>query len=432
MGDGDADRELAQQLYERWQAGESKSRLEIEVWGDATSHGRKFDRFLLTHLGVSTSRPSRQSDTITELRRQVRQLGAIPYGHDPEPWEVQLQHAREACMAALRVWNDPTARARVSAFSLLFVAAWNGVALAKLMRDGGEWRQRDRAGDPVVEDGVELTADTCSLARAAFPAASVKDRARLANIEFWVELRNCVAHRHIPGLEMPVIPQAQAGLINIEEILTTEFGAEYSLAEWLHVPLQLSGFRDPDVLASRRRMQAALPIDVQLLLAKAETLEPDLAADPAYQLRVAFLPVVPASGRNPDAVAFFAKPGEVPSELAENLDRYLVISKSIRPTTWFTAAEASAEVQRRTGYRFTSAPHHSTAVRRLGAKPSAGEPDRTVDITLAEYVSSFKRYQYTQKWIDLLVQECGSPEGFERTTGRPAVAAPLPVSETHE
>jgi len=44
------------------------------------------------------------------------------------------------------------------------------------------------------------------------------------------------------------------------------------------------------------------------------------------------------------------------------------------------------------------------------------DPDDTVDVTLAEYVSSFKRYQYTQKWIDLLVDECRTTDGFERVT----------------
>jgi hypothetical protein len=43
-------------------------------------------------------------------------------------------------MAALRIWNDPTARFRTGGFALLFVAAWNSLAIAALQRqrDGGE------------------------------------------------------------------------------------------------------------------------------------------------------------------------------------------------------------------------------------------------------------------------------------------------------
>ena len=33
---------IATEMYERWQQGEPKSRLEIEYWGNATAHGKKF------------------------------------------------------------------------------------------------------------------------------------------------------------------------------------------------------------------------------------------------------------------------------------------------------------------------------------------------------------------------------------------------------
>ena len=104
-----------------------------------------------------------------------------------------------------------------------------------------------------------------------------------------------------------MIPKAQAGLLNFEEALIAGFGQEFALAGSLTVPLQLSGFRDPSVLSSRKKMQAQLPLDVQALLTRADEVDPDLLADRTFQMRVAFVPVVPASGRNPDAVSYFVK-----------------------------------------------------------------------------------------------------------------------------
>lgn len=101
------------------------------------------------------------------------------------------------------------------------------------MKSGGEWRKFDKSGRLVVKDGAEQSKDTDELMAEAFPASDSQGRALLAYVEFWVELRNCVAHRHIPGLDLPVIPQAQASLINLERVLTTEFGEEYALAEYL-------------------------------------------------------------------------------------------------------------------------------------------------------------------------------------------------------
>ena len=421
--DAPDDRELAQRLYDRWLAGESKSRIEIETWGDATAHGRHFDRFVRTHLGVSTTKPSKQTDEIAELQRQVRGLGSIPAGVTPSDWELQVCHARDACLAALRVWNDPTARFRTSAFALLIVTAWNGLAIAMLQRSGEEWRKTDGADAPVLQDGVEQSLDTRELIRLAFPAGDASTAALRANVTFWIDLRNSAAHRHLPGLDLAVIPQAQACLVNIERVLTEEFGSEYSVSDSLTVPLQLSGFRDPGILASRKALQAGLPLDVQAVLNRVTDLPDDVASDPAFQIRVAFLPVVPASGRGADAVAYFVKPGEMPDELGESIERYVVVPKVWKGGRWFRASEVAAEVQRRTGFKFAAAPHHSNVALALGVRPGKGQTDRTIDINFAEYVSSFKQYQYTQAWIDRLVDICQDPIEFERVTGRPALPA---------
>ena len=47
---------LATEMYERWQNGESKSRLEIEYWDKATSHGKAFTAYVKRWLGVETER----------------------------------------------------------------------------------------------------------------------------------------------------------------------------------------------------------------------------------------------------------------------------------------------------------------------------------------------------------------------------------------
>jgi len=113
------------------------------------------------------------------------------------------------------------------------------------------------------------------------------------------------------------------------------------------------------------------------------------------------------------------KPGEVPTELAETLDRYVVLPKfamSGRPN--LSATEVISEVQRRTGHRFNSI-QHAEAARQLGARPPRGEDDRTTNLRFAEYITSFKRYLYSQAWIDELVKDLQDPKNFERIVGTP-------------
>jgi hypothetical protein len=416
------DEELAERLFAEWDGGSgtSKSELERRTWGDGKSHGRRFDRFVREHLGVSTARPSKQTDRIHDLEQQVRSLGAHPAGAEPSASDVQLQHARAACLSALRVWNDPVAAFRTGTFSLLFVTAWNSIALAVLMRDGEEWRRLDDDGSPVVKDGAEQSLDTIDLVQRAFVG---DDRRGLReNVRFWVDLRNAVAHRHLPALELKTIPFAQAGLLNFEGVLVDEFGEVHQLGEQLSIPLQLTGFRNPDILASRLRSLAALPLDVQAVLSRADEASPELLADETFLMRVAFVPVVPSSGRNPDSVAYFVRPGEVPDELDETLQRYVVLPKAARgPRPNLGAQQVVDEVQRRIPFKFNTNDHAAVA-RHLGVRPKRGEPDRSLDELFCDYVTAAKIYVYNQQWIDRVVAEVETAEGFERVVGR----APVP------
>lgn len=163
---------LAERLYAEWDEGRGtpKSQIEIREWGDGTAHGRRFDRFIRRTLGVSTNRPSRQTDRIGELEQQLRRAGLPPLGATTEPWEEPLQHARQAAIGALRVWNDPLASFRTGTFSLLFVAAWNSLAIAALQSRNEPWFEVDESGGACEVDGFVRALETRELIAAAFPA----------------------------------------------------------------------------------------------------------------------------------------------------------------------------------------------------------------------------------------------------------------------
>ena len=416
----DDDVALAERLYAEWNDGKgvSKSQIEIREWGDATAHGRRPDRFVRRTLGVSTTRPSRQTDRIGALENQLRRIGEMPEGTQYEVWEVQLQHARAACLQALRIWNDPTANYRTGTFSLLFVAAWNSLAIAFLKLRGEEWRELDEAGIPRERDGTEQAMVTMELIDRAFPAPGHVGLRE--NVRDWVNLRNCAAHRHLPALDASVIPLAQAGLVNFESALASGFGEGWLLGEHLSVPLQLSGFQDPGVLASAKRLQASLPLDVQAILSRAGEATPELLADETYVLRVACIPIVPASGRSPDAVAYFMRPGEVPEELSDALDRFVVLPKVGRlPRPNLGAKEVVRKVNDRIPWVFNVS-HHANVAWKLGVRPPSDASDKSsTEIQFCEYVPAAKLYLYNQAWVDRLEAILTTAEDFQTNTGRP-------------
>jgi hypothetical protein len=414
----EADEALARELLAEWDEGRGTSKSEIErrVWSDGGAHGRRFDRFIRQVLGIATNKPSKQTDRISELESQLRRLGVAPIGSELDEWEQQLQHGRHAALAALRAWNDPIGVFRTESFALLLVASWNSIALAILQRAGDEWRELDDTGQPQLVEGRAVARSTGELVGAALPGSRLLGTRR--NIEFWIGLRNHVAHRHLPALDMTVIPQAQAGVLNLEAVLQDNFGGDFSLGESLSVPLQLTGFRDPGVLSSVKRLQSSLPLDVQAYLAQQQDRNADLVNDATYMLRVTFVPTVPASGRNPDVVAYFVKPGEVSEDLGQALKEYTVLSKVVAPPRPnLIASQVLEAVLDRIPWKFTMT-MHTAASRNLKARPARDSADQTAtDPRYCEYVGSVKRHLYNQAWIDRLATELSTAEGFRAATG---------------
>ncbi len=69
---------VATETHARWQAGESKSAIEIDVWGNATGHGEKFTSYVRRWLGVETEKKANQIEHIEHLEALLRTHGVSP------------------------------------------------------------------------------------------------------------------------------------------------------------------------------------------------------------------------------------------------------------------------------------------------------------------------------------------------------------------
>src|SRR5690606_6968710 len=77
-------------------------------------------------------------------------------------------------------------------------------------------------------------------------------RPEVANLEFFIALRNKIEHRFIPTLDLTLSGKCQALLLNFEELLTTEFGTYFSLGSGLSLALQISSFPEERQIALNR------------------------------------------------------------------------------------------------------------------------------------------------------------------------------------
>lgn len=381
--DNDEDVARAREMYERWRAGEKKSALEREYWNDGGSHGQAFSAYVREHLGVETVSQSPMAARLEQAEALLRVHGVSLPEEDLDEQFRLIARSREAALSALRIYNDPSAGFRTETFAMLMIVAWNTLMQAICERDDLDYSERDDNGEIVLIDGRPKAIGTWELTQLALGGDEFA--ALRANLDYWLGLRNLVAHRYLPELDVLVVPEAQALLLNCESRLEVEFGEEAALGDRLAVPLHLDGFRSEAHRKSLAELQAKLPADVNDYLSRHRQEQPEeIRRDAAYSLRVFLVAVAANREGTADMTATFVKPEEVTDELLISLSDAAVITKErqvevaakglLRPkAVW-------EEVQGRSGFVFTNN-RHARACRHFAVRPFDEEqlehPERT-------------------------------------------------------
>ena len=434
MSDGDH-QALASEMLARWEKGESKSRLELEYWDDATSHGKAFSAYVRKWLDVETERTSAQSERIAELEEKLRVHGISPDDPESVGEDYQLVAAcREAAMAAIRVYNDPTAGFRTETFTVLMIIAWNALCQAMLHRRDIDYHEYDDSGAPVLIDGRPKVRDTASLVSQALEGA---ERAAMrANIDFFVGLRNLISHRYLPAVDIAVVSEAQALLLNLEKVLTEQFGTDARLGNRLAVPLQLSEFHDTTGMKSIKDLQARLPPDViDFLDRHRKDLPEDIVRNSEYALQIFFVPVAANRKRAAEAVVRFVNPGALTPELEEMLQQMAVVTKpkrvAVASDDLMRPSDVVHEVASQLPHRFTM-DTHTRCWKYFKVRPPTGAGERTAtDDRYCVYDSLSSQYGYKKAWVRKLIKELKDLD-FVALTASWEVSVAALVYRSHE
>ena len=360
---------------------------------------------------------------IAELEALLRANGISPSeaGDLAEEYRL-LAKSREAALAAVRVYNDPLAGFRTETFIVLMVVAWNSLLQALLERSRVDYYERDENGAQILIGDRAKVLDTRQLAELAL--AGDEHRPVRANLDFFLGLRNQIAHRYLPALDPAVIGEAQAMLLNFENLLVAHFGDEAALGDRLAVPLQLSGFRNDGALRSLRKAQAQLPTDVVEFLARHRAdLDDDILGSPDYCLQIFFVAVTANRERSADSVVRFVRPDQVTPEIAGQLAEIGVVTKRrVTPVAsgdLFRPSEVVNLVSERLPYRFTM-DTHTRCWRHYEVRPGsgAGEPEATDD-RYCRWDRLMRGYGYTKAWVDKLVRDLSKAKKYETVVGYP-------------
>lgn len=295
-----------------------------------------------------------------------------------------LIKAREAMIAAVHTFNGAGLTFRAELFIVTSVIAWTYLLHAWFKREGIDYRyagEKTKTGaDKYWELGHCLKQGKC-------PA-----KGNIAkNLEFLLELRHEIEHRSTSRIDDAVGAKLQACCINFNDILRAEFGAQFGLEKRLPIALQFVSFGADQ--RSLLKKASSLPEHISAMI---DTFENGLTAeqmeDPAYRMKVAFVPVV---AKNPgvadSAIEFVASGSAEAAEIGQ------VIFKEVSKRR-YTPSGIVKRVQE-TGYPKFQLKHHTPLWQNLNAKGKGNNGYGTQ----GDYPGS---WVWFDKWVDRVVEHC--------------------------
>lgn len=223
---------------------------------------------------VNQARITKSASVATASDDQVEEYLKIQSAYDPKtllnPYKDQrLIRAREAMMAAVQAFNNPTTIFRAELFSVLANIAWTYLLHEKM--------EKTKAGSSRLDNGNSVTIGG-TLDKQICP---IKDKAVTANLKHIVKIRDEVEHTFFVGGDEYFGPLFQASCINFEKHMTEWFGAHLSLAKELSLALQFARLQKDQLVELEK---SNLPPTIKAITDEIQGSE--FADSNAFQLKV--------------------------------------------------------------------------------------------------------------------------------------------------
>lgn len=338
-------------------------------------------------------------------------------------WEEILEAAREEALTAAELYNRPRGARSTEGFLVHMHLAWLYLLQAELRRQGVDYRYRVPGSRRYVRvDGQPKTWELETCIGQRWP--DTDDPVR-RNLELTVRLRNRIEHRPHPGIGVIAAGFFHSLVLNFDEEMVAVFGARWSIADLVHVPISLSSFSREGMA----RLAAALadlpqPIRDFFVQIRADTPK-DVATDRRFELRIdlvqkraprdeadlaiTFIREEDLSEAERSAYRELAKTGRV---IIREKQRLISNLGQLKPKG------ASQRIEALIPFHFAHATHFPRACQHFKVRPPSGSdnPMATVD-KYCTYDEPHGDYTYTPAFVTLVVERCSTADGFRAVTG---------------
>lgn len=339
----------------------------------------------------------------------------------PRKVREHLKKARESCLAAVALYNNPTAEFRSGSYIVLMVIAWTSLFHAIFyQRRQKPWVVQSGTGPGIryVKIGSQPKHwELRECLRQYFDGDNVPVR---DNLIFLADLRDQIEHRDMPELDNEVFGECQAALLNFEQTLADEFGDQHAINASLSFSLQLSGL-NPDARANAMKALRRVSSDSVMAYVRQfrSELSMETASDQRFAFRVFLVPQL-ANHRTADTLAAeFVHFDPEDSKSMTEYEHAMVLMKQQAPegrTYAYLPRDVAAAVESRLPWEFGTH-QHTQCWRFFEVRPAGGAEDKSkCDANYCHWDSTFRRYVYSDEWIEFIATELSNESRFIEVT----------------
>ncbi|MCC2322290.1 DUF3644 domain-containing protein [Cellulomonas xiejunii] len=330
----------------------------------------------------------------------------------PRWWHI-LQTSKNEVRLAVDIYNRSGNERQLEAFIVHMTLGWLKLLQARVDEQGGDLIQRDaRNWRRKHPEGGWLYKPLRTLLRDVLDETDP----RVANINFFVGLRNQIEHRHEAKIASVVAGRTQALLLNYETTLVEFFGTDEALGTELRFPLFVSSITQ-DATAALRTLRAQVPRGVLDWIQDFDAaLEPGITAEQKFDFRIYLIPHT-GPKTDADAAMTFVHADQLTPEQNAVVEQVQTIIREkkvpvedlngLLPKAVVDAVDTAIE-------RPFTLHMHTQAWRYFQVRPAADAPNAAATKSdFCRYNPAFRQYVYTPQWVTYLIRHLSDPTTYD-------------------
>ncbi len=350
-----------------------------------------------------------------------------------------LENSRSSALAAVETYNKPNSQYKIENYIILMIVAWTKLFHAYFQATIGEkYFYKEKNGRYKVIDGEKKAWELKECIKNYRKQDHPLDisEAAIANLHFFIGLRNKIEHRFWCGSELDVLlfGECQALLYNYENLLVGLFGEDYSINACLAYALQFSHMRATEQVTAQRMLLSKDMLDIKRYIDRYKAdLSQEIYDSQEYSIKLLQIPKVSNTNRS-DLAVEFVNWNSLNEEDKENYKKVTTIIKdklvlqSVSNANLLKPSGVIEAVKKKTGININFS-CHTALWKAFNIRPNNNSKAKFE--TLEKYCvfdEPHNDYLYTTEWVDF-VANLLQTHGFSKENILKRCCAPLRIND---